>query len=290
MNQTNQILPLVSIGLPVYNGSIKKFDYSINIEKSLRSLINQDYKNLEIIVSDNCSSDCTVEIINKLIGTDKRVKFYQQKKPISPGENFEFVLNKSSGKYFKWNSHDDFISKDFISKNVEFLEKNDDFIFSSSPCRFDNELDIKNYKIFDFDCNQFNRVKNFFRIRSESHSFFYGLIKKENLMERLKNHPWKALANDWILNLELLFDGKFKTIPEGEISIGTSGISKIGDGKGYVEEKQELLTKIFPYRELFKRISKRIFNSTKLSLFNKICLIYICFKINIAYFVLYKLK
>ena len=153
-----------------------------------------------------------------------------------------------------------------------------------------HELDIKNYKIFDFDCNQFNRVKNFFRIRSESHSFFYGLIKKENLMERLKNHPWKALANDWILNLELLFDGKFKTIPEGEISIGTSGISKIGDGKGYVEEKQELLTKIFPYRELFKRISKRIFNSTKLSLFNKICLIYICFKINIAYFVLYKLK
>ena len=59
----------------------------------------------------------------KLIDTDTRVKFYQQKSSISPGENFEFVLNKSSGKYFKWNSHDDFISKDFISKNVEFLEK-----------------------------------------------------------------------------------------------------------------------------------------------------------------------
>ncbi len=290
MSQTDKILPLVSIGLPVYNGSVKKFHYSINIEKSLRSLIEQDYQNLEIIISDNCSSDSTVEIIKKLIDTDTRVKFYQQKSSISPGENFEFVLNKSSGKYFKWNSHDDFISKDFISKNVEFLEKNHDFTFSSSPCRFDNELDMKNYKIFNFDCNQFERVKNFFRIRSESHSFFYGLIKRKNLTERLKNHPWKALANDWILNLELLFDGKFKTIPEGEIIIGTSGISKIGDGKGYVKEKKELITKILPYSELFKRISKRIFYSTKLSLFDKICLIYICFKINIAYFVLYKFK
>ena len=65
MDQTDKILPLVSIGLPVYNGSVKKFDYSINIEKSLRSLIDQDYQNLEIIISDNCSSDGTVETKKK---------------------------------------------------------------------------------------------------------------------------------------------------------------------------------------------------------------------------------
>ena len=46
-----------------------------------------------------------------------------------------------------------------LFQNVEFLEKNHDFTFSSSPCRFDNELDVKNYKIFDFDRNQFERVK-----------------------------------------------------------------------------------------------------------------------------------
>lgn len=282
--------PLVSVGMPVFNGRKKAFNYSINIEKSLESLINQNYKNLEIIISDNCSNDGTDEIIKKFSKNDIRIKYFQQKKPITPGQNFDFVLKKSSGKYFKWNSHDDYISYDFISENVKFLEANKEFIFSSSPCCFDHETKNKIYKKFDFSSNQYSRIKNFFKIRSVSHSFFYGLIRRESLIREANMHPWAAEATDWILNLKLLFEGKFKTISNGEIVIGTSGASMTGDWVKYVKNKNKIIYKLLPYFELNKIIFKRIINSTELNFFNKIWLVYISLKINFAHFILYKLK
>ena len=56
MNHTDKILPLVSIGLPVYNGSVKKFDYSINIEKWSQNYLQRlpvDLLNEEYLISGN---------------------------------------------------------------------------------------------------------------------------------------------------------------------------------------------------------------------------------------------
>ena len=100
---SNSQNPLVSIGLPVFNGLQKKNEYSTDISKTLKSILNQTYQNIEVIISDNCSTDDTANIIKEIIANDKRVKFFQQIKPLGPGENFTFVLNKAKGKYFKWN-------------------------------------------------------------------------------------------------------------------------------------------------------------------------------------------
>ena len=78
---------LVSIGLPVYNGG--KF-----LKNILDNLINQTYKNIEIIISNNCSTDDT-DIICKSYKYDKRVKYYKQNKIIPMLSNFYFVLDKS---------------------------------------------------------------------------------------------------------------------------------------------------------------------------------------------------
>ena len=53
----NEQLPLVSIGVPVYNGNSKKNLFSIDISKSLKSILNQSYPNIEVIISDNALSD-----------------------------------------------------------------------------------------------------------------------------------------------------------------------------------------------------------------------------------------
>lgn len=57
--------PLVSIGLPVKNrfGNLKKNE--INISNSINALMNQNYKNIEIIVSNNCSTDNTKKIFGR---------------------------------------------------------------------------------------------------------------------------------------------------------------------------------------------------------------------------------
>src|SRR3989344_6660086 len=92
--------PLISIGLPVFNG--EKF-----IEQSLKSLIAQTYINFEIIISDNNSSDNTFKICEKYAKKDNRIKLIRQSKNIGGIQNFNFVLRFSKGKYFTWQGGDD---------------------------------------------------------------------------------------------------------------------------------------------------------------------------------------
>ena len=124
--------PLVSIGLPVKDGFLNHPKDNINLPKSLNALLNQSYKNLEIIISNNCSKDDTESYLEKIIKTDKRIKFFNQETELSWAENYKFVLDNSKGKYFRWNAADDFISQDYIEHNVNFLENNQDYISSSS--------------------------------------------------------------------------------------------------------------------------------------------------------------
>ena len=72
--------PLVSIGMPVFNGMSGSLKNKINLHRSLQSILQQSYKNLEIIISDNCSNDETANIIKKYLKKDKRIIFYKQKK------------------------------------------------------------------------------------------------------------------------------------------------------------------------------------------------------------------
>ena len=166
--------PLVSIGIPVKNGFANRypgngFVYSekdIDLAKALNSILNQTYTNLEIIISNNGSTDETNAFLEKISKTDKRIKIFNQHKQILLGENFQFVLNKSTGKYFRWNAADDLISQDYIEQNVEFLENNLDYVCSSSKFCFENEQE-KSYS-HDLDKNLYNRIKSFFNINLSS--------------------------------------------------------------------------------------------------------------------------
>ena len=193
--------PLVSICVPVKNGENIKNSQQINIEKVLNNLVNQTYENIEIIVSDNCSDDRTFEIIKNFEKKYNFVNVYRHDQEISWAENFEFTLSKAKGVYFKWNACDDIVSLDFIQKNVEFLEKNLDYAYSSSKSYY--EISMNNPIKIDLDGILYNRIKNFFKIRSVCHSIFYSLIRTKSLRQvtRISND---FLGIDWIICLDLL--------------------------------------------------------------------------------------
>ena len=75
-NEQGNSIPLVSIGIPVKDGFKNKSEDDINLSKVLDSILNQSYNNLEILISDNCSSDETSSYLEKLSNTDKRIKIY----------------------------------------------------------------------------------------------------------------------------------------------------------------------------------------------------------------------
>ena len=108
--------PLVSIGVPVFNGEA-------GLARSLDSLLSQDYPNLEIVVSDNGSTDSTWHIAERYSRADGRVKAFRADRNRGAPWNFNRVFELSSGEYFAWAAHDDERDPSFVSACVEQFER-----------------------------------------------------------------------------------------------------------------------------------------------------------------------
>jgi len=112
MNGNDDIL--VTIGIPTYN---RADGYLRNvIDRSL----GQTYKNLEVIVSDNCSTDETPELVRSI--DDPRLRYFRQDTNIGAINNYNFCLNQAGGKYFLLFHDDDLIDKDFIETCISALK------------------------------------------------------------------------------------------------------------------------------------------------------------------------
>ena len=105
---------LVTIGLPVRNGADR-------VEKTIEYLLAQTYKNIELIISDNDSTDETGRICEEISSKDRRIKYFRQPENIGFVKNCAFLLSKANGEYFMWASHDDWWHESFVEKMVRAL-------------------------------------------------------------------------------------------------------------------------------------------------------------------------
>lgn len=108
---------LVSIVIPIYNG--EKY-----IDKCLLSIINQTYKNYEIILIDDESNDDSLKIMTKYSKKYSFVKIFKQKntgQAIARNRGIEY----SNGDYIMFIDQDDYIDVDYIEKFVNYISKND---------------------------------------------------------------------------------------------------------------------------------------------------------------------
>jgi glycosyltransferase involved in cell wall biosynthesis len=111
-NESQQ--PLVSIGMPVYNGSAF-------VGEAISSLLAQTHKNIELVISDNASRDGTPKLLEEWAKRDPRIRIILN--PVNRGAaaNFKTVALESRGDYFMWASHDDLWAPDFIEANLKAL-------------------------------------------------------------------------------------------------------------------------------------------------------------------------
>ena len=98
--------PLVTIAIPTYNRADGL------LKQALRAAVQQTYANLEIIVSDNCSTDDTAAVVEGF--HDPRIKYIRQKENIGAHNNFNFCVNAATGIYFLMLHDDDLIDPDFV--------------------------------------------------------------------------------------------------------------------------------------------------------------------------------
>lgn len=110
-NQKAGINPLVTVGIPTYNRPE-------GLRRTLECITGQTYRNLEIIISDNCSPNPDAEIVGrKFVAKDPRVQYFRQKENTG-GYNFQFLIEKATGEYFMWAADDDEWLPEFIEVNV----------------------------------------------------------------------------------------------------------------------------------------------------------------------------
>lgn len=123
---------LVTVGVPVYNG--ERY-----LESSLAALLAQTHKDLEILISDNCSSDRTAEICRRFADADPRIDYVRQPANIGPLANFQHLLDRATGKYFMWHAADDSAEPQLIEALVAALEGNPAYAVAGADVRFVDE-------------------------------------------------------------------------------------------------------------------------------------------------------
>src|SRR5687767_5369604 len=114
--QTDITLPLVSVGLPTFNGAK-------TIERAIESVLAQYHPNIELVISDNASTDGTAVLCRKYVGNHGSVRFLQQKVNGGPAANFAEVLRQSRGEYFMWLGDVDWLDLDYIRQCVAALRQ-----------------------------------------------------------------------------------------------------------------------------------------------------------------------
>ena len=207
MNQAEQ--PLVSIGLPVFNGE----DF---LENALDSILSQTYSNIEVIVCDNASTDRTSSIVAIYNEKDDRIKYHRQDINIGAAGNYNSTFELSKGKYFKWAAHDDVMHENYIEQCVQILESDSSTsLVQSLVGQIDENGNVTSHSYTGIDdtISENSSIRTQFRILMQERGAWvriFGLIRSDIL----RNTPLidKYVGSDLTLLGELGLNGKVKDI------------------------------------------------------------------------------
>lgn len=263
--------PRVSIGMPVYNED--KF-----LLESLKSLLDQEYDHLEIIISDNASTDATQEICRGIAAQDNRVTYYRQNHNRGAAENFRQVLDLAGGQYFMWASGHDLWSPNLVSECVKLLEQEPEAVIAFGSSRWIN-AQAKPLRRFSgwTDTRGMDSVARFYSVFWGNMHPILGVIRTESLHKTLG--ILETAGADLILLTELALQGHFVHATAAswyrrdfrEVESYTQRMKRY-QGRTYGLSKS-LYSKIFPLMRLPFELIKSVLRS-KITMLEKFCLLF----------------
>lgn len=130
---------LISICIPTFNSELY-------LTETIESIINQTYKNIEIIIGDNASTDRTLDLIRQYSNKDPRVSYYQNDTNIGYSKNCNKLISLSKGDYVAIYHSDDVYDHSIIEKQVSILNLDPSLlgVFTSYTCIDENGSNIEN--------------------------------------------------------------------------------------------------------------------------------------------------
>jgi glycosyltransferase involved in cell wall biosynthesis len=112
-------VPLVSLGMPVYNGARY-------VASAIESVLSQSLSDFELIICDNASTDDTGQICQSYAAIDGRIRYFRNASNIGADPNFNRSFELSKGRYFKFVPCDDLLAPEYIAACALALQENPD--------------------------------------------------------------------------------------------------------------------------------------------------------------------
>lgn len=173
--------PVVTIGMPVYNGTAY-------IEQALAALLDQTYRNFTLLVSDNGSNDGTWEILQGWAARDQRIVLHRQASNIGALPNFRYVLDLAQTEYFMWHAHDDWLAPSYLEELVGLVTAEPDCALACGAIQphVDDGPRRRRTPALDLE-GAGSRLQRVIRmLRQPEPSWIYGLFRREPLRQALR--------------------------------------------------------------------------------------------------------
>ena len=243
----------IDILMATYNG--EKY-----LEEQIDSILGQTYKNIRLIISDDCSTDNTKNILKKY-QEKENIEIYYQKENLGYVKNFEFLLQKVENEIYMLSDQDDVWMSNKVEDTLKKLEEdNADLVFT------DLEIVDENLNTID---KSFNRKMDKFRkiektLGKKSFEYLYNNItgctimsKKEWINKILpipKNSKY-VIHDSWI-GLIISLKGKISYLDKPTIKYRQHGDNQVG-----TERTSHKYKKFSQIRELFINVKKDLFKT-----------------------------
>jgi glycosyltransferase involved in cell wall biosynthesis len=203
--------PLISIGMPVYNGDLY-------LEKAIDAILQQTFTDFELIISDNASSDRTSKICLNYADRDSRIRYYRNETNLGAAKNYNRVFELARGEYFKWAAHDDWCAPEYLEKCLEILQRESSIILCYTKAYLVKEQE-NNLSIYTEDDLNIRASKPHERLYKLLDTYgwnhvpqVFGLMRTDVLKKTLliANYPHA----DRVLLAELALLGEFCELPD----------------------------------------------------------------------------
>ena len=242
----------VDVLMATYNG--EKF-----VKEQIESILNQTYKNIRLIISDDSSKDNTVSILKEYEKKDSRVKLYLQPENLGVVKNIEFLLNKAESTLFMLSDQDDVWLPEKIEKSVQILkEEKADLVFGDLEV-VDEKLNTIHSSFGDYMLLS-TKIDKY--IKTKKLNYLYNcvtgctLLCKTKFIKEILPLPSdsKYLLHDHWIALVVSLNGKLAYMHEKYIKYRQHGNNEIGANK--VSHKMKNFLEI---RKLFINVKLGLF-------------------------------
>jgi glycosyltransferase involved in cell wall biosynthesis len=192
--------PRVSIGLPVYNGE----NY---LAEAVGSVLGQTFSDLELVITDNASTDRTSEICRDFAASDPRVRYIRNEQNLGAARNYDLVWKHCAGTYFKWLAHDDRLLPGYVAATVSVLDQNPDAVLCNTVVDYIDQhgKHLGFYRSVIKDCGGRDPAERFAAMILRLHTCvdFFGMLRRAATINSLLHQPFRGSDRAFLAQMSL---------------------------------------------------------------------------------------